>query len=113
MNKLLTRVTPVVAMVLLFAGCASRTETHDDHHGNTQLNIKAPEGAANIFAETEKHLQALAAAVKSKDARAVHEHDTAVRQLIGRIPQRATPDIKVHVDDRQLTTKTGAKRMQT
>ena len=63
----------------------------------------------DVLMSVEKHLQELAAAIESKDARAVHEHDTAVRQLIGKIPERAAPDIKAHVDEHVREISDAAK----
>jgi DNA-binding transcriptional regulator GbsR (MarR family) len=111
-RKFLTSISPIVALcgaALLFSSCASRTETHDHHHAGAASNIKVPDRAAEIFAETDKHLQAFAAAIKSKDQRAVHQHDVAVRELIGRIPQRATSDIKAHVDEHVREISEAAK----
>ena len=77
---------------------AAKPADHQHHvEGRDHGAIKIPDKAAEIFAETEKHLNELAAAVKAKDARAAHEHDAAVRELMGRIPQRA--EIKTEVDE--------------
>jgi hypothetical protein len=103
------RISPFLMMALLVAGCSSQTNTHDDHHSTTESNIKVPDRAADIFAETEKHLQALSAAIQGKDPGAVHKHDVAVRELIGQIPQRATPDIKPQVDEHVREISEAAK----
>jgi DNA-binding transcriptional regulator GbsR (MarR family) len=84
------------AVALPLGSCASSDHKHQ--HLQEQIAIKIPDRAADIFAETDKHLQALATSIKAKDQRAVHQHAEAVRELIGGIPQRATPDIKPHVD---------------
>ena len=71
---------PVVAVsvaALVFASCASHSDTHNGHHSSGESSIKLPDRAAEIFVETDKHLQSLATAIKSKDPRAVHEHDAA------------------------------------
>jgi hypothetical protein len=99
----------LVAAALVFSGCASGTDTHNGHHASTGAKINVPNRSADIFAETDKHLQALAVAVKGKDARAVHEHDVAVRQLMAKLPELAAPDIKSHVDQHVREISEAAK----
>ena len=103
------RVVAVYAAASLLGGCASHEDTHDSHHASGTSTITVPSRTADIFVETDKHLQGLAAAIKSKDPRAVHEHDVAVRQLIGKLPERAAPDIKAHVDEHVREISDAAK----
>ena len=97
-NIVLTAAASLVA--LFFDACASRHDQRHHHQQHTAepLDIKIPDRAAGIFAETQKHLEALSASIKSKDQRAVHHHDVAIREVIGRVPQRATSDTKLDVD---------------
>jgi DNA-binding transcriptional regulator GbsR (MarR family) len=99
----------VCTAALVFGGCASDSDKHDNHHASGASNIEVPDSAADIFVETDKHLQALSAAIKGKDQRAVHEHDVAVRQLMGKLPERAAPDIKAHVDEHVKEISEAAK----
>ncbi len=89
-----------VALIAIFIGCSTterHQQSHDHHHApaTNQPEAKVPEKAADIFRETEMHLQLLAQAVEKKDARAAHQHDSAIRALMGRVAQRATPASKV------------------
>lgn len=44
------------------------------------------------------HFQQLAAAIQDKDARQAHQHDNAIRTLIGSISARASGDAKRDTD---------------
>jgi hypothetical protein len=78
---------------------AAAKPPNDHHHAppTARAEVTIPDKAADIFRETENHFQQLATAVQSKDARQAHQHDNAIRTLIGHIPQRTTPDTKADV----------------
>ena len=102
------------AAALSLFGCASgESPNYQGRHRPAPTNQASastkPQLSGDVLASVDKHLQELAAAVKSKDARAVHEHDTAVRQLVGQIPQRTAPDIKDHVDQHVREISDAAK----
>ena len=98
-NVMKTLALLLATTALLFQGCSSSRNDRQHHHApqTAQPEVTVPDRAADIFRETEKHFQQLAAAVQSKDPRQAHQHDSAIRTLIGRIPQRATPDTKADV----------------
>lgn len=102
-SKLIDTLVAVV-LIATFVGC-STTERHEQSHGGhhapptDQPAANVPEKAADVFREAEKHLQQLAEAVQKKDARAAHQHDSAIRALMGRIAQRATPASKVDSEE--------------
>lgn len=108
-RKLLRPLIPIIAAAMVFAGCTSHNDGHKSHEAAGESKIKVPDRAADIFAESEKHLLSLGEAIKAKDARAVHEHDVAVRDLIGAIPQRAAPDIKDRVNEHVREISDAAK----
>lgn len=92
----------LVTTAMIFNGCSTTERPkppNDTHHApqTDRPEVTVPDKAADIFRETEKHFQQLAAAVQSKDARQAHQHDNAIRTLIGGIPQRATSDTKADV----------------
>ena len=95
--------TLVAVVIATFIGC-STTERHEQSHGGhhaaptDQPAANVPEKAADVIREAEKHLQQLAEAVEKKDARAAHQHDSAIRALMGRIAQRATLASKVDAE---------------
>lgn len=90
----------LIAVVAFMFSPYSAISADDKHHKHEkdQSKIKIPDKAAAIFTETHKHLGELAGAIKAQDPRGVHKHAEAVRELIGRIPQRATPDTKKDVN---------------
>jgi hypothetical protein len=79
------------------------------HHKMNQSAISVPANPADILAETEKHLQVLAASVQKQDATQVHQHDVAVRKLIAHLPQHAAPDSKAQVNVLVKEIADGAK----
>ena len=109
----------VVASVAVFSGC-STTEHPQQSHGHQHApptdrgdgsasNKSVSDKAADIFREIETHFQQLAAAIQQKNAREAHQHDDAIRALIGRIPGRATAETKAKVAELAANVSNAAR----
>lgn len=92
----------LLASAAMFNGCSTTERPQQSHvhqaPPTNQREVTVPDRAVDIFRETEKHFQELAVAIQKKDARQAHQHDDAIRALVGRISQRATSDTKVDVE---------------
>ena len=77
---------------------SSQPLTQHQHSPTHQAEVTIPGKTADIFRETEKHFEELAAAIQAKDARMAHQHDAAIRKLVAAVPQRATSDTKADAD---------------
>ena len=97
----------VVPLIAACSGCSTTErpqQSHDHHHAPptdqgkaSASNKTVPDKSADIFREIETHFQQLAAAIQQKNARQAHQHDDAIRALVGRIPERATAETKAKV----------------
>ena len=67
----------IIAALLLLA--------YGVHHQLNRSNVAVPDNLSDILAETQKHLEQLAASVERREPGSVHKHDVAVRKLISGI----------------------------
>jgi hypothetical protein len=95
----------ISAGALIFSGCASQHGSREHQHAHSEhsttqhsATVEIPDHPREIFAETQKHLSGLAAAIAAKDPRGVHQHAEAARTTIAKIGERSTTDTKVEVD---------------
>ena len=90
------------AVAIVCAGCAGYRGAAGSPGGVETKRVEGttveiPREASGIFAEITKHQAELKAAVESNQLNQASDHAAAIRELAGRIPQRATYENKPEV----------------